>query len=446
MSVWAERQPRSFRQRAESAVDEHYRALEKEIVDKVARKLSARNMRLDRSDIEEAYCQAWHGVYERIAEGVSIASLHGMLVEITWRRAVETYREMHIGEYADVDIEAHVVEVDLDQRLDDQAKLQRLLRRVKGRLNPQERQVISLCWIHGYTRPEARALLGIKNEARMQKLMDRASKKVGGIVAAVEARGCGGDEWSQMLRSYALGTIDEQQSDYRRAREHIENCASCCRYVVGLRRVAAIVPPFLPGGPDPTQVLAFLHRLFGGHGGTGAAASTLPTGTTAVSGASAAGGGATLMGSLGSAKVAAVIVVAAAAGATTAIHDGEGHRARHAHHRAARVAARHSSTLGHTAGIPPTLPRSEDTGARAGRQSQTTQHARVATAGHSGALQKEFGFEGGQAGRSEQSAPPVTAATASARSNSSTLGSSSASSSQAGASIRAVQREFGPER
>jgi DNA-directed RNA polymerase specialized sigma24 family protein len=445
MNAWAERGPRTSRQLAESTVDKHYGALETEVVNKVCRKLSARDMDLDRSDVEEAYCLAWHGVCEQIARGVRVASLNGMLVEVTWRRAVETYREMRRGEHADVDLERHVLEVDLDQQLDDQAKLQRLLRRVKGRLTPREREVISLCWIHGYTRPEARALLGIKDEVRMQKLMDRASKKVGAIVAAIEARGCGGDEWSQMLRSYALGTIDEEQSDYRRAGEHIENCASCRRYVAGLRRVAAIVPPFIPGSPHPMHVLAFVHRLFGGQGGIGAAASTLPTGTTAVSGASAAGGGATFMGSLGSAKVAAVIVVAAAAGATTAIHDGEGHRARHAHHRAARVAARHTSTLGHTAGIPPTLPRGEDTGARASRQSQTTHRAMVATAGHSGAVQKEFGFEGAQARRSEQSAPPVTAATASAGSNSTTLGSS-APSSEAGASIKAVQREFGLER
>jgi hypothetical protein len=36
-----------------------------------------------------------------------------MLVEITWRRAVETYRQMRRSEHADVDIERHVVEDDL---------------------------------------------------------------------------------------------------------------------------------------------------------------------------------------------------------------------------------------------------------------------------------------------------------------------------------------------
>ena len=445
MNAWAERGPRTSRQRAESTVDEHYVALETEVVSKVSRRLSARDMDLDRSDVEEAYCLAWHGVCEQIARGVRIASLEGMLVEVTWRRAVESYRAMRRSEHADVDVERHVVEDDLDQRLDDQAKLQRLLGRVRGRLSPEERQVISLCWLHGYTRPEARALLGIKDEARMQKLMDRASKKVGAIAAAIDARGCGGDEWSQMLRSYALGIIDEQQSDYRRASEHIENCASCRRYVVGLRRVAAIVPPFIPGGPHPTQILAFVHRLFGG-GGSGGTASSLQTGTAAVSGASATGGGATLMGTLGSAKVAAVLVVAAAAGAT-AIHDGQEHRARHGHHRAASVAARHSSTRDDAAGAPPTLPRSESTRALAARSTRATPLARVATTENSSAVEKEFGFEGGHGG-SSHAAPPVTASAASARSSSSssTRASSPASISQPGASVRAVEREFGPER
>jgi DNA-directed RNA polymerase specialized sigma24 family protein len=440
MNARAERGPRTSRQLAESTVDEHYGALETEVVDKVCRRLFARHMDLDRSDVEEAYCLAWHGVCEQIARGVRIASLNGMLVEVTWRRAVETYREMRRGEHADVDIERHVVEDDLDQRLDDRAKLQRLLGRVRGRLSPQERQVISLCWLHGYTRPEARALLGIKDEARMQKLMDRASKKVGGIVAAIEARGCGGEEWSHMLRSYALGTIDEKQSDYRRASKHIENCASCRRYVVGLRRVAAIVPPFIPGGPHPTQVLAVLHRLFGD--GSTAAASSLQTGAATVSGASAAGGGATLIGTLVSAKVAVVVVVAVAAGATAAI-DGQGHHARHVHHRAARVAARQSPSVGRAAGVPPTL-RSESTAGLA-RSIQASPHAKVATT-HSGAVQKEFGFEGGRGGGGS-AAPPVTASTASARSFSTSRSStSSAAGLPSGASVRAVEREFGPER
>jgi DNA-directed RNA polymerase specialized sigma24 family protein len=437
MSAWAERRPRTSRQLAEWTADEHYDALETEVVDKVCRRLSARQMDLDRSDVEEAYCLAWHGVCEQIARGVRIASLNGMLIEVTWRRAVEAYRQMRRSEHADVDLELHVVEDDLDQRLDDQAKLQRLLGRVRGRLSPQERQVISLCWLQGYTRPEARALLGIKDEARMQKLMDRASRKVGGIVAAIEARGCGGEEWSHMLRSYALGTIDEQQSDYRRASEHIENCASCRRYVVGLRRVAAIVPPFVPAAPHPTQLLAFLHRLFGD--GTGAAASSLQTGATTVSGASAAGGGATLIGTLGSAKVAAVLVVAVAAGATAAIHDGQGRRAWHAHHRTARIAPAHAPAAGN-AGVPPTLPRSENASAAAAPSTDAPGRVRVAAAGHR-AVQKEFGFEGEQE-REGHAAPPV-ASKASARSSPQTR---TAPSSQAGASVKAVEREFGPER
>jgi hypothetical protein len=145
--------PQTLRQQAEWIADEHYRSLEREVVAVVSRKLSARNMRLDQSDVEEAYCQAWHGVCEQITGGVEIASLTGMLVEITWRRAVDSYREMRTGQYADVEIDACGVELDLDEQLDDRAKLKRLIGRLKGRLNQQECQAVSLCLIHGYTRP-----------------------------------------------------------------------------------------------------------------------------------------------------------------------------------------------------------------------------------------------------------------------------------------------------
>jgi hypothetical protein len=92
--------------------------------------------------------------------------------------------------------------------------------------------------------------------------MDRATRKGGGIVAGIDARGCGGEDWSRMLRSYALGMIGETHSDYRRATEHIAG-ASCRRYAVGLRRVAALVPPFLiPSGLRPSRALALLHRIF----------------------------------------------------------------------------------------------------------------------------------------------------------------------------------------
>jgi len=435
MNASAATQPRTFRQQAEQTVDEHYLALEGEVLGIVARKLSARNIDLDRTDLEEAYCQAWHGVWEQINGGVKIASLTAMLVEITWRRAISTYRELHVGQYADVDVDSHGVEVDLDKRLDDTAKLQRLIQRLTRRLSQQERQVVSLCWIHGYTRPEARQLLGIKDEARMQKLMDRATKKIGGVVAALDARGCGGEEWASMLRAYALGMIAEDETDYRRASAHIKECASCRRYVVGLRRVAAVVPPLVPPGLHRASALSQLQRFFTDLVGSSPAT---PATTAAASGA-AGGGSATVMGTLGSMKVAAVVVVAAAGASAAAIHATEGAR-HHAPTRrpAAHVATRTSSgDLGAYTSVK--LPVVADP-----RSQVAARRATTATRSQSIAAAKEFGFEGQHASGGTSSSPPrVSASTASASTEARSEHFQPATSESS--SNTAAQREFGPE-
>ena len=56
-------------------------------------------------------------------------------------------------------------------------KLKRFIARVRGRLNPRECEAVSLCVIHGYTRPEAAKLLGLER-SQMEKLMDGATKKI----------------------------------------------------------------------------------------------------------------------------------------------------------------------------------------------------------------------------------------------------------------------------
>ena len=435
------RRSRTLRQRAEWTAQAHYRSLEKEVVGVVGRRLSARNMRLDSSDLEEAYCLAWHGVYEEIRRGTEIANLTGMLVEITWRRAVDAYRDLQTGQHADVDIDAHGVEVDLDEQLDDQQKLQRFIKRLKRRLSRQECQAVSLCLIHGYSRPEARELLGIEDEERMQKLMDRAMRKIGRIVAGIDARGCGGDEWACMLRAYALGLLGEDERDHRRAREHIDECGSCRRYVMGLRGLVAIVPPvglpLMPVGGHETSILAHLGRLFGGHSSASATASSGLQGTATAGGAGAAGAGAGAIGSLGGAKVAAVLVVAAVAGAA-AIHVSDTH-----HHPAARHG--HVARVGPaSASLParePYVPASVAT--RADPASERTRHAEgrhggVVVAAHSTVVEREFGFEGERAPRTT-SPPPVPRVTAS-------TASISGNGSPPASNVGAVQREFGPER
>jgi predicted DNA-binding protein (UPF0251 family) len=236
--------------------------------------------------------------------------------------------------------ELHVVGDDLDglalgallglplpplQFLDDRIKLKRFIAQVRGRLSPRECEAVSLCVIQGYPRAEAAELMGLKRR-QMEKLMDSATKKVGGIVASIAARGCGGDEWARLMQSYALGLIAEDDRDYPRAAEHVAQCASCSRYVNGLRGLAAIFPPVLPFGPladagHGAGILAFLKHLFrGGHSG----------GRMAGAGAAGGGGGGSLAGSLGTGTITKGVAVVAAGAAALALaaHDHKAHHSR----------------------------------------------------------------------------------------------------------------------
>jgi DNA-directed RNA polymerase specialized sigma24 family protein len=316
----------SAEERAERAANENYRELQAEVIGTVRGKLASRKMPVDESDLEEAYCLAWHGVFETIKRGTTVSNLTGILVEITWRRAVDIYRELRPAQRVDVEDE-HGVDLDVDGQLDDQIKLRRFISRVRGRLNPRECEAVSLCVIHGYPRPEAAKLLGLER-SQMEKLMDGATKKIGGIVASISARGCGGDEWARLMKSYALGLIAEDDRDYPRVAAHVAECEACLRYINGLRGLAAILPPFtLPLGPVATghgaSILAHLEHLFrNGHDGGGAEALR-----TAGSGAAGGTGGAALASSLSAGTVAKGVAVLAAgvAAAVLAAHGGNAH-------------------------------------------------------------------------------------------------------------------------
>ncbi len=395
----------SFKEQAERVSKEHYGSLESEVVAVVRRRLLSRKMHLDHAELEGAYCQAWHGVIEEIKRGNKIRNLTGMLVDITWRRAVDAYRESRPAHRAEVDIEAHAVEVDLDEQLDDQAKLQRFIKRLKGRLSEQECQAVGLCLIHGYTRPEARKLLGIKDEARMQKLMDGATKKIGVIVASISARGCGDDEWARLMRDYALGLLTEDDRDYRRATDHIKDCTLCHRYVMGLRGLAAVIPPvglpLMPGGGHEAGILAHLEHLFRGHGTASATASTALQSTATAGSAGAAGGGAGVIGSLGGAKGLAFVLVAAAAAGAATIHGNAGHHHPPARHASVSRAAPASTYIPAPSANFPASPVTQGDLAgehERGRQTQPTKtgRGRHGTARRRAHAYTQFGLQGQQ--------------------------------------------------
>jgi hypothetical protein len=182
---------------------------------------------------------------------------------------------------------------------------------------------------------------------QIEKLMDRASKKIGSVVASISTRGCGGDEWARLMRSYALGLIAEDDRDYPRAAEHVAQCEACRRYVNGLRGLAAILPPILPFGPiadagHGAGILAHLaHLLRHGHsaGKTGAGSALRTTGA----GAAGSAGGGSLASSLSTGTVAKGVAALAAGAAALVL-------AAKAHH----IVARHEPLTHTQTQIPPT--------------------------------------------------------------------------------------------
>jgi DNA-directed RNA polymerase specialized sigma24 family protein len=435
MSVRVERS-QTPAQRAEVTVNANYEALQDEVIAVVRRKLSARNMHLDHSDLEEAYCQAWHGVCVEIKRGGEVQNLTGMLVDITWKRAVDAYRGERPSQYADVDVDQQVLEIDIDEQLDDQAKLKRFIGRLKGRLNQRECEAVSLCLIHGYSRPEARELLGIEDEARMQKLMDGATKKIGVVVASITARGCGGEEWTRLLRAYALGVLTPEDRDYARAEEHIADCLPCKRYVMGLRGLAAIVPPvglpFMPFTGHESSILQHLEHLFtSGHG----TASAAQAGT----GTAAAGSGGTLISSIGAGTAAKGVAVLAIVAATAAVAVKPGHTP--ASHRHRHVQHAEQATI--------TPPNQLPASIASQSSSSTTGTPETAGAAHSANNRRHSGARHRRASPRRGVKPEAprssyrTAVAPAALSPSTAL--APASSAGGSANVTAVEKEFGPE-
>jgi DNA-directed RNA polymerase specialized sigma24 family protein len=429
----------SPRQQAEAVANANYEALKEVVLRSVGSRLFARSVRLDRIDLEAAYNQAWHGVCQAIAQRRRVENLAGLLVDITCKRAIDIYRQRNEAMHADADVESHAVEVDLAERVDDQNKIERLLERLKDRLTDVQRNAVTLCILQGYTRPEAARILGIE-AAAFEKVMDRTMKKIGGIIAGMDSRGCGDDEWARALRSFALGLMSEDSPDYKRIAEHVRECASCTRYVMGLRGLAAVLPPLgwplAPVSHDSGALLAHLHKLFAPHG-AGVAASAQTTATvasgTAVGSATATGGGWAVLGS-GAAKVA--VVVGLATVGTLSVHALVTHHpARHP-----RVATSRPSS--------PSTPQ-EGNGLQAAvlRRAQRIRSERsqrpdgVKRRGRrvarSGAVAAEFGIEGPPAARSPAPAPQL-GATASYTTSSRAMSAGPAEPSQS--------REFSFER
>jgi DNA-directed RNA polymerase specialized sigma24 family protein len=313
------------RRRADEVINRDYLAMRDHVIGVVAGSLRRRSIFFVEADLDAHYNTAWQGLYNELLAGKTIENPQGFLVTIVIRRAIDDARRLDTrGRAVTYEVTAEQVadvarDFDVAARLDDHIKLRQFVEGLKERLTKRELEAAALCYIHGYSRPEAAAILSVEPK-RMEKIMDAVSKKVGGFVRHIEA-GAWCDSRRSLMNAYAFGVLDRNGERYRLASEHLEGCPACRRYVRVAQGLAAVVPPIsLPIGPvagdgNPVGALAErMHDLLdaGAHSadrvGAKAGASAAGAG-----GVAAAGGGSTAATGGGLVLKAAAVLAAAVA-------------------------------------------------------------------------------------------------------------------------------------
>jgi len=411
------------RYRAERLLRSHFERLRGAVITMADRRLRARGICVDRSDLEVAYSQAWHGLYAAVLEGQEIGNPGGWLALVTYRRAVDEdrARKRDAGlarRGADTGARA-AIEPDLARALDDRIRLRQLMEALRARLSARELQAASLCYLQGLPRAQAAAQMGV-SEAAMRRLMDGrggrsgVARKFGSLVGTIDS-----GEWcaeqGSLMRGLAFGILDPRGERYRLALSHQRECPACRSYVRSLRGLAAALPP-VPMLMRWTLVAKSGAAAGAGAGGVGAAATGAGAGSSsagAVGAASTTGaaGGGWLIASGGPAatKLAIGCLLALGVGAGCVKLSQEGARAPHA--TRARSHSAHASVRAHTAVVAAPRPSSERHAAAPIPPGARPQHLDA-----SARAPREFGPEIGgvqsSAGRSPAQAKPRASAAA----------------------------------
>ncbi|HEX4562878.1 MAG TPA: sigma-70 family RNA polymerase sigma factor, partial [Solirubrobacteraceae bacterium] len=297
------------RYRAERLLRADFERLRGTVIALAERRLRAADACLDRSDLDAAYSQAWHGLYAAVLEGREIDNPAGWLATVTFRRAVDEHRSRARARSAAAPFERATAralsgdrperqaaaEPDLASALDDRIRLRRLMEGLRARLSGRELEAASLCYLQGLPRAQAAARMGV-SDAAMRRLMDGrrgrpgVARKFGSLVGAIDS----GDwcaEQGSLMRGFAFGILDPEGRRYQLAVSHHRECPACRSYVLSLRGLAAVLPP------APLLVRLALLASSGAGAGTGASAATGSAGA----GAAGAGAGAGVAGASGGA-------------------------------------------------------------------------------------------------------------------------------------------------
>jgi DNA-directed RNA polymerase specialized sigma24 family protein len=356
------------RYRAERLLRQEFEVLRSRVLGSVRGRLARSGVRLDPHDLEACYAQAWQGLYGIVLGGREIENPAAWLTLVTYRRALDEHRVRTRTPVAAGFVDGEEppgAEPDLASALDDRIALRALIDGMRGRLDAREREAAALCYLHGMTRAEAAARMGL-SARRMQRLMEGGaggrpgvSAKMSELVRTIRAGGwC--EEQSSLMRALAYGVLDPGGERYRLALAHRRGCPACRAYVASLRRAAAVMPPVLAplsrvlraAAPAGSAQAASAHAgsaHAAAAGAKGAAAGAAPSGVT-VGAASApaagsaaaggAGGGLFALGAPVGAKLAVgcLLALGVGAGCAALIHGSA--RAPHAPRPArARVAA-----------------------------------------------------------------------------------------------------------
>lgn len=304
-----ERREERAERKAQRSLERDYDRLRTDVMGALRGKLVAASVRMDDADLEVAYNLAWHALYDKLRAGETVDNPGGFLTQVSFFRAMDDFRAQRPGRRADVDLDvAAGVNPDVDARLDDRDQLRAFTEGLGQRLDGRERQAAVLCYLHGYSRPEAAEALGLP-PARMEKVMDGVSKVVRGLVADLKQGGwC--ESQKSLMTAYALGVLAPEGQRREMAAAHLASCSGCRAHVRRLRGMGAMAPPFLlPWGAVgidplhlPAQILggghlvpaapgAFAPLLAGGHGGAGVGAGAGGSGVGGSGGAGGSGAG-----------------------------------------------------------------------------------------------------------------------------------------------------------
>lgn len=294
------------RYRAERLLRREFGGMRSRVLTSVRARLRTAGVRLDPTDLEDCYSQAWHGLYTTMLAGeTQVANPEGWLALVTYRRAIDEHRSRvrtstytapagsERAQAGPPDPEAP--ERDLAVELDDRARLRQLMEGLRARLGPRERQAAALCYLQGCSRAQAAERMGV-SEARMRKLMDGrpgapgVATKVGELLDTIRA-GSYCAEQSSLMRGFAFGILDPDGERYALATAHQRECPACRAHVLSLRGLAAVLPMPLP---LPIVLGASAAAGAGATTGVGAGGTGIGTGASVGSsvGATGAAGGA----------------------------------------------------------------------------------------------------------------------------------------------------------